>query len=225
MTVLDPATDAARAFDAIAGGGVALIPLDVAYAVVGNAGQAIRRIFEAKERGLDKPNGMFGSRALFEEVYEVDQRRRDIVAAVTEDFDLPFSIVAPFRSQHPIFRDLDAIALERSTKRGTLDMLMNAGPLHSALADLGLERGMAILGSSANKSLAGSKFRLEDVEPEIRAAADIEFDYGLCRYQNREGISSTIVDLISFEVIRRGCCIEQIADILKRYFDIEIEAP
>jgi tRNA A37 threonylcarbamoyladenosine synthetase subunit TsaC/SUA5/YrdC len=225
MPILDVRADAARAFEVIAGGGIALIPLDVAYAVLGNAGEAIRRIFEAKERGLEKPNGMFGSVALFDEVYEVDRRRRDIVRAVTEDFDLPFSIVAPFRTEHPIFRDLDAIALERSTKRGTLDMLMNAGPLHDALAELSLARGMAILGSSANKSLAGSKFRLEDVEPEIRAAADLEFDYGLCRYHNADGLSSTILDLASFEVIRRGCCFEQIAGILARYFGIEIEAP
>jgi tRNA A37 threonylcarbamoyladenosine synthetase subunit TsaC/SUA5/YrdC len=225
MTVVDPEADAARAFEVIAGGGIALIPLDVAYAVLGNAGEAIRRIFEAKQRGLEKPNGMFGSAALFDEVYEVDRRRRDIVRAVTEDFDLPFSIVAPFRAEHPLFQGLDAIALERSTKRGTLDMLMNAGPLHDALAALSLERNMAILGSSANKSLAGSKFRLQDVEPEIRAAADIAFDYGLCRYHNADGLSSTILDLVSFEVIRRGCCFEQIADILQRYFKIEIATP
>ena len=112
--------------------------------------------------------------------------------------------------------------MERSTKLGTLDLLLNAGPLHRELTRLSRERMLPVLGSSANRSLLGSKFRLEDVEAEIRETADLEVDYGLCRYANERGISSTIIDLVSWEVHRYGVCFDQIADILARHFRIEL---
>lgn len=37
-----------QVLDVIAGGGVAIIPLDVAYAIVGNSEASIRTIFSAK---------------------------------------------------------------------------------------------------------------------------------------------------------------------------------
>jgi tRNA A37 threonylcarbamoyladenosine synthetase subunit TsaC/SUA5/YrdC len=42
--------DAQRILDVVASGGVAVIPLDVAYAIVGGSEDAIRRIFTAKNR-------------------------------------------------------------------------------------------------------------------------------------------------------------------------------
>ena len=54
---------------------------------------------------------------------------------------------------HPIFKGFDAFAMERSTKIGTLDLLLNAGPVHRELAALSRERGRPVLGSSANHGL------------------------------------------------------------------------
>ena len=48
-----------------------------------------------------------------------------------------------------------------ATKAGTMDLLMNAGPLHNEIARLARENGFCVSGSSANVSLTGSKFRLE----------------------------------------------------------------
>jgi tRNA A37 threonylcarbamoyladenosine synthetase subunit TsaC/SUA5/YrdC len=222
MTVLDPVQDARRVFAVLETGGIAIVPLDVAYAVFGGSGDAIRRIFEAKGRSFTKPNGMIADFELFSSLHVVGQRERDVVQAVTEDYGLPLSIVAPFRVDHPIFANVDEFAMQRSTKIGTLDLLLNAGPLHRELARLSREKGRPVLGSSANRSLSGSKFRLADVDPEVRAVAGIEIDYGLCRYANPQAISSTIIDLKTFEVHRYGVCFEQIADILQRHFDITL---
>jgi tRNA A37 threonylcarbamoyladenosine synthetase subunit TsaC/SUA5/YrdC len=115
--------------------------------------------------------------------------------------------------------------MERSTKIGTLDLLLNAGPVHRELARLSRARGRPVLGSSANRSLSGSKFRLQDVDAEVRAVADIEIDYGLCRYANPRGVSSTIIDLKTFHVHRYGACFDQIADILARGFGITLPPP
>lgn len=222
MPVIDPQADALSVFDVLGKDGVAIVPLDVAYAIFGGSGNAIRRIFEAKGRSFTKPNGMLADFELFSEVHVVGQRERDIVRAVTADFGLPLSVVAPFRADHPVFGGVDAFAMERSTKVGTLDLLLNAGPLAVELARLSRERNRPVLGSSANRSLSGSKFRLEDVDAEVRAAADLALDYGLCRYANPRAISSTILDLGTFQVHRYGVCYEQIADILSRWFRISL---
>lgn len=220
MAVLDPRSDAERVFEALDRGGVAIVPLDVAYAVFGGNGDAIRRIFEAKGRSFSKPNGMMADFELFSELHVVGERERDIVRAVTADYGLPLSVVAPFRADHDIFRNSDPFTMERSTKIGTLDLLLNAGPLHREICTLSRERSRPVLGSSANRSMTGSKYRLQDVDPEVRAIAAIEIDYGLSRYANARGISSTIIDLKTFEVHRHGVCFEQIADILQRHFGI-----
>ena len=222
MPVIDPKADALRVFATLENDGIAIIPLDVAYAIFGGSGDAIRRIFEAKGRSFTKPNGMLADFELFSELHIVGERERAIVAAVTQDYGLPLSVVAPFRGDHPIFKSVDAFAMERSTKVGTLDLLLNSGPLATELARLSRERGRPVLGSSANRSLSGSKFRLEDVDAEVRAVAAIEIDYGLARYANPRAISSTIIDLKTFQVHRYGVCFDQIADILKRWFGIEL---
>lgn len=215
--------DAERVIETIKAGGIAIIPLDVAYAILGHGEAAIRRIFQVKQRSYEKPSGMICSAALSREVHLLDQRAHDIVRAVTQDHDLPFSIVAPFRHDHPVFADLDPFVLESSTKQGTLDMLMNAGVLHNAVAGLSLERLFAVFGSSANLSLTGSKFRLQDVDAPLREAATLAVDYGLCKYHNPQGVSSTIVDLRNFAVVRHGCCFEQIAAVFQKDFGIELE--
>lgn len=225
MVMIDARSDAERVFEVLQRGGVAVVPLDVAYAVFGGNAAAIRRIFEAKGRSFSKPNGMMADYELFSEIHIVGDRERDIVRAVTGDYGLPLSVVAPFRADHPIFRSADEFTMERSTKIGTLDLLINAGPLHVEISRISRERLRPVLGSSANRSLTGSKYRLQDVDAAVRAIADIEIDYGLSRYANSRGISSTIIDLKTFEVHRHGVCFEQIADILRRHFAIELPPP
>jgi tRNA A37 threonylcarbamoyladenosine synthetase subunit TsaC/SUA5/YrdC len=87
---------------------------------------------------------------------------------------------------------------------------------------MSLERLTPVLGSSANRSETGSKFRVEDIDTEVLSAADLVVDYGLCRYHNPIGTSSTIIDLETFEVLRWGVCFDQISDILQRWFRIDL---
>ena len=224
MSDRDLAADATRVLDTLAGGGVGVIPLDVAYAIIGNSEDAIRRIFTAKNRSFEKPSGMFSNWELFNEIQIVEQRERDLVRCVTLDHDLPMSSVAPFREDHPMFRNVDPFVLANSSKAGTIDMLMNAGGLHNEMTRQSLERGMPVFGSSANTSLAGSKYRLEDVEAPVREAADIEIDYGLSKYHNPEGRSSTIIDLRDYKTIRVGVCYDRICEIVLENFDIDLKA-
>ena len=86
------AEDAARVFDALLAGGVAILPLDVAYAVVGVKQRAIEAIFAAKARSFDKPSGMFGSWALSREIHVMPEERHAMAREIVEQEKLPFSI-------------------------------------------------------------------------------------------------------------------------------------
>lgn len=72
---------------------------------------------------------------------------------------------------HPILRRMEPEALAASTSAGTVLMLLNAGPLHAVITRLSREAQHPLFGSSANLSLSGTKFRVEDIEPELLADA------------------------------------------------------
>lgn len=217
------AEDAARIFETIKKGGVAIFPVSVGYAIVGHEEEAIKRIYAAKRRSFDKPCGNFGDWRLFDELLEVSEKAREVVRCIIHDHDLPFSVVGPVRMEHPIVQSLPPFSLQNATKAGTMDVLMNAGPLHDEIARLARESAYCVSGSSANLSLTGSKFRLEEVQQEVRAIADIEIDYGLVPYHNPQGLGSTIVDLSNFRTVRVGCVYDRIADVILEIFDIDLK--
>jgi len=210
--------DAERAMAVLRQGGIAIMPMDVGYSLIGGSEAALARIFETKGRGKDKLNAMVGDQAIHEAIHQVDQRAMDVVQAITADADLPLGVIAPCDLSHPL---LNVIGLDGSNKDGTVALLMNAGSFHSAISQLSLTQGHPLFGSSANRSLQGTKFRVEDMEPEITAIADIIIDYGLRKY-HPYGASSTLLDVTDMTVVRKGACFELITDILRRRFDIAL---
>ena len=215
--------DVANLMDTLAGGGVAIAPLDVAYAVLAATPQGIRRIFDAKSRSYDKPSGMFGNVTMSAALHIMGPEKHAMVREMVDEVGLPFSVVAPFREDHEFLAAVDPFVLQSSSKAGTLDMLLNAGQMHDDIAGQAWARGMAVFGSSANLSLSGSKYRLGEVDGVVRAAADIVFDYGLSQYANHQGRSSTIIDFRDFSVIRVGVRFEQLRQAFKDRFDVTLE--
>jgi tRNA A37 threonylcarbamoyladenosine synthetase subunit TsaC/SUA5/YrdC len=213
--------DATRLVDTLVAGGIAVFPVDVGYAIVGNHEAAIERIFKAKQRSYDKPCGMFSSWQMFRDLSTVSSRERDMVDAVIHRHGLPLSIVTPYRVDHPFFKDLTSTARLRSSRAGTIDMLLNAGALHDAIARESYARGVPVLGSSANQSLSGSKYRLEDVEAPVRVAADLVIDYGATKYSHPDGMGSSIIELPSGRPLRKGIKYDEICDILASDFALD----
>jgi len=218
------ADDAARAFEVLLAGGVAILPMDVGYSLIGGSAAALARIFETKGRSKGKYNAMLGHGPLARALYDSSPRGWDVLDVITQGHDLPLGAVGPCRMDHPMLQAMDPEALAASTVDGTLCMLVNAGPFHEAICALSLEHGHALFGSSANRSLAGTKFRVEDIEPEIRAIADVVVDHGLRKYHAYRA-SSTLLDLETLEVLRHGACFELIADVVKRHFGAELPRP
>jgi tRNA A37 threonylcarbamoyladenosine synthetase subunit TsaC/SUA5/YrdC len=221
MSVLDIPADAKRAMQVMEDGGIAILPNDVGYSLIAARPQALRRIFDTKRRAPNKLNAMLGNDALHRELHLVSERGRAIVQAITLDHDLPLGLIAPCRVDHPLLTALDPDTYARSTRGDTLLMLLNAGRFHAEITRLSLERGTLLFGSSANLSLHGTKFRVEDIEPEVRSVADIVIDHGLMKY-HPWAASSTLLHCETLEVIRYGSCYENIADVLRRHFRIDL---
>lgn len=221
MNVLHPEEDARRAMQAMQAGGIAILPNDVGYSLIAARPQALRRIFETKRRAPTKLNAMLGNADLHRALHKVSTRGAEIVQAITEDYDLPLGLIAPCEPEHPLLRQLDPDIYERSTKGGTLLMLLNAGSLHRAITALSYQTGTLLFGSSANLSLQGTKFRVEDIEPEVMQIADVVIDHGLMKYHPWQA-SSTLLDCETLEVVRFGSCYENIADILWRHFKVRL---
>ena len=216
--------DVDTVMDTIAGGGVAIAPLDVAYAIVAATADGIRRIYAAKRRSWDKPGCMFANRELSRDIHDMDNDRHEMVRYLIEEENLPFSIVAPFRRDHPFLAAADPWVVDASSKSGTLDMLFNAGQFHDEMARQSQARQMPVFGSSANMSLRGSKYRLDDIEREVRDAADVSFDYGTSLYANDQGLSSSIIDFTDFTVIRVGHVFERLRRVFAERFDVMLRS-
>ena len=224
MAAATLSADVDTVMDTIAGGGVAIAPLDVAYAIVAATADGIRRIYAAKRRSWDKPGCMFANRELSRDIHDMDNDRHEMVRYLIEEENLPFSIVAPFRRDHPFLAAADPWVVDASSKSGTLDMLFNAGQFHDEMARQSQARQMPVFGSSANMSLRGSKYRLDDIEREVRDAADVSFDYGTSLYANDQGLSSSIIDFTDFTVIRVGHVFERLRRVFAERFDVMLRS-
>jgi tRNA A37 threonylcarbamoyladenosine synthetase subunit TsaC/SUA5/YrdC len=221
MKFRDIEGDARRAFDALVAGGIAILPMDVGYSAIGGSGAALKRIFDTKKRAATKLNAMVANDAIAKSVYRLSTRGADVIDCITGEYDLPLGAVAPCDMAHPMLAKLDAGTLEASSKDGTLVMLLNAGRFHAAITRLSWEARFPLFGSSANVSMSGTKFDGDDIEPEIRAIADVFIHYGLMKYHPWRQ-SSTLLNVETFEVVRFGSCYENIADILKRHFGVKL---
>jgi len=220
---LDIPGDARRTIDVIKKGGIALVPNDTGYAMCGASMDPLKKIYDTKRRGSHKRNAMAGDLETQRDLMTLGRREQAMVEALVVDHDLPIGVIGPFRADHPLLRKLDADAVKASTAVGTLGMLLNAGPFHKELTRLSREEVVPLFGSSANLTGTGTKFRVEDVQPELREIADITIDYGLRRYHvyRRAG---TLIHFSTLEVIRIGACYELIAGVLKRWFGVDLPA-
>lgn len=225
MRKIDDPLEAARAvFETVEAGGVGIFRTDVGYAIVGHAPDAIARIYRLKQRSAEKPCGCFASLDILDQLIQRDARANALIDAVIRRHDLPLSIVGRYDAAHPLMAGAPAGSLAMATKGPTIDLLLNAGPIHDEIARLALEHGRAVFGSSANASLAGSKFRFDDIEPEVRLGVDLAVDSGPTRYSHPNGLGSTILDLDSLQPLRIGIQFDAIREIARIECGLHIPA-
>lgn len=223
MSRYDIKGDAQRIWEVYAAGGAVIMPGDVGYAASATSPEALMRLFTAKQRAPHKRHAMGGNYELHREIHQLDRREQAIVDAVVLDRGLPMAIAARYDASHPVVTSIEPETLAASTVGDTLAMLINGGALNDEVVRIAHREGVAVLGSSANLTGTGTKFRVEDVQEPILDAVDLVVDYGLCKYHHY-GRSSTIIDFTTMEVVRVGTCYELITDIFQRQFAITLPA-
>lgn len=170
------------------------MPTEVGYGLVTSSTEAIQKAFSAKKRRPGHAQGAIGSYDLHRQLHVLPEEKLDMIRVLHQDLDMSFGIVAPFRSEHPILQQLTPGTMANTTNNGTLGIYVGKSSLLMELGRLNDEAGQLMLGSSANLTGTGQKFRVEDVDPELKEAADIIVDYGLQRYHIYGGRPSTIID-------------------------------
>ncbi len=218
---IDLKADAQRAFNIMKDGGIAILPNDTGYALCSSTTGALRRIFVAKGRGDHKRNAMLADLETQRTMHRLEERGQAIVDALINDHDLPLGVIGPVNPDHPQIRMLDPELRRASSAAGTVALLVNAGTFHKEISRLSREQEIPVLGSSANISGTGTRFRVEDIPDELRKLADITIDHGLRRghVYRRAG---TIINFNTMQVIRMGAHYEMISEILHRWFNVTL---
>lgn len=224
QSLIDYEADARRVFDVVANGGIAIMPVTTGYALLGASRDAVMKIFNNKRRAASKVTALCGSLEMFRAVQVVGDEQRRVIEGVTQFFQLPLGVIASARLDHPLFKQVHEEILTQSRRDSTVMTLINGGALADGVAHLSLKHNLAMFGSSANISTMGTRFRLEDIESEIRELADIEIDYGPVLW-NAYGKSSTIIDFRDYTVVRAGIAYELIEYVLKKHFSILLKSP
>jgi tRNA A37 threonylcarbamoyladenosine synthetase subunit TsaC/SUA5/YrdC len=217
--------DVQRVFKVLTNGGVAIIPGRIGYATIATPGAAVKKIFNAKRRAAHKKHAITGSLALHRAIHRLPADKEAMIESITVDNGLPLGVVAPYDPDHPLVRNIDPETLAQTAHNGTLGLLIGGGVFHEKLSELAIKEGVTFLGSSANLSGKGVKGRVEDIEPEVREAADIIIDYGLRPYHSFHQ-SSSIIDFSTDppNVIRIGLFYDVISDLMLRQFGLQLPA-
>ena len=216
----DIKADAQRVFEVLLRGGLAIIPADIGYAIIAIEPSALERAFVTKQRKPHKRHAMVGSYALHQRLHVLPERETGMIKLLCQDLDLPLGVIAPLKKDDPIIQKLGAETLARSSVDGTLAMLVNGGKLQEEISRLATERDLPLMGSSANMTGKGTKSLVEDIEPEIIAAADIIIDYGKRKYSVPR-TSTTMINFQNMELIRFGACYDVVKYVMARYYGIE----
>jgi hypothetical protein len=127
MQRLDITGDAQRALDTLQNGGVVLIPHACGYGLFGGTEESTNRIFSTKQRAGHKRNTMLCDMETQREVHDVDRRAQEMIEAIAVDYDLPLCAVAPYRTDHPLLKNLTADMLKGSNRERDNQPVLQCG--------------------------------------------------------------------------------------------------
>ncbi|KAF8150403.1 hypothetical protein K438DRAFT_441109 [Mycena galopus ATCC 62051] len=226
-TFPDVGRDALEAHKVLKNGGVVIVPTDVGYGLVSNSAEGIERAFAAKQRKMGHTLGLIGTYQQHAELHilsddEAEHRRKlEMTRAMTRDMGAVLALVAPFRRDHPRLKQFSGMTLERLEKNGTLGIAIGEGPFLTELGRLNDEDGLLMVGSSANLTGEGQKYRVEDIEPEVLEAADLVVDYGLQKWHlyQRPG---TNFDVYNMKVLRIGANYEVFRERMRKWAGVAL---
>lgn len=187
-------------------GGVIALPTDTVYglACLAENKQAVKRLFEIKQREHNKPIAIcVGSVQEIAKYCKIAENIRPLL-----DHLLPGPVTLLFEALRPIYKDL-------TPNSDLIGVRIPNNPFIMQVAQL---CNGAIALTSANKSNEPSCLDVKAFK-ELWPDLDAVFDGGRLGAIDPMGLGSTIVDLSiegSFRIIRNGCALDGVKKILHR---------
>jgi len=176
-------------------GGVAIFPADTVYglATEPDSREGVDRLYRLKGRLPDKPSAVmfFQVEAALAALPELGPRTRHAVESLLPG---PVTLLVPNPAhRYPLACGIepDKLGIRVPRLEGPLEPLASAG--------------WPVLQSSANRAGQPDARRIEDVDPDVRAGADLVLEAG-----ELPGTPSTVIDFSAweeggtFEVVREG---------------------
>ncbi|QPV64809.1 threonylcarbamoyl-AMP synthase [Halosimplex litoreum] len=186
-------SDVERAAQAIAGGDLAVYPTETVYGMGANAvdADAVERVFEAKGRDRDKPVSL-GVPSVERATEYVDPTEREL-RFMRAFLPGPVTVVVQRREMVP---DVLTAGREKVGVRV---------PDHDLALELFEAADVPVTATSANLSGTGSVREVSELSDEIREQVSAVVDGG-----RTDGMESTVVDVESGEIHRRGAMADEI---------------
>jgi tRNA A37 threonylcarbamoyladenosine synthetase subunit TsaC/SUA5/YrdC len=216
--------DTQAAFKILQNGGTVIGPAGVGYVIMSISAEAVERAFAAKHRREGHTMGVFATLATQRECHDISEDKLAMCAVMTETMGSIFVAVAPYRKDSPRLQALSKETFQKVTKGDTIGMGIIAGdqPFMKRMCELADEAGVLLIGSSANMTGSGNKYRVSDIQPEIIEAVDGVVDHGLQRFYTFAPRASSAIDLRDMSVIRVGADYNLMRDRLWRFFRVEL---
>lgn len=201
--------DAALAYRSIVEGGLVLVKGDIGYGLLGHSEGSMRKMYELKGRTESNPAIVIGNLDVFAELSEplpnaVMAWVRNVVARTT------VAIVTRLRPGSAYWTGLSSWVREHASRDGTVGVFLNTGPFPELIVDKAWRDGRLIVGSSANLSRTGNRYRFGDLPEAIVRGVDMSFDHGVAMHENEQRFATTIVDLTTGKIRRRGVNVDLI---------------
>jgi tRNA A37 threonylcarbamoyladenosine synthetase subunit TsaC/SUA5/YrdC len=200
---MSPLDAAEHVVAVIARGGLAMVALDVSYAFLAGDRESLQRIFELKLRPTSRPCPILASWEQFMDVTKGSDVEIEKIKRVV-DAGLPVGVITEPNWQSEVARSIPADCIDLLSKDGRLAFFMNMGGMSEELIASAARQGILLFGSSANISGQGNSFSISDVPEAMLEKVDVVCEAGECKFVNSQRLASTIVDLHTGELIRRG---------------------
>jgi len=212
-TVMSVRDAVERVTTIIARGGLAMVLLDVSYAFLAGERGSLQRIFELKLRPTSRPCPILASWDQFLDITKGTRAEIERIKRVI-DAGLPVGVITEPDWQSKVARSIPPDCIELLSRDGRLALFMNMGGMSDALIASADRQGILLFGSSANISGKGNSFLISDVPETMLEQVDVVCEAGECKLANSQRLASTIVDLHTGELIRRGVLHAEITRLL-----------
>jgi tRNA A37 threonylcarbamoyladenosine synthetase subunit TsaC/SUA5/YrdC len=193
----------AEAYSILRSGGLILVKGDIGYGFLGHSEESMRRMFELKGRSTSNPAIVIGSLRVLQEI--TTPIPNTILAWLNRAAErTTLAAVYWLRRSSPFWTGLPQWVQQHTSKDGTVATFLNTGSFVERLVSLAATDQFLIVGSSANFSSTGNNYRFEAIPDRILQGVDLALNHGRAKYENDSKLATTIVDLTTLQIRRRG---------------------